>query len=170
LVDIGGAKRLDGVSIARISHKENLMNRCFRLTTLLPLALAFVAAPAARAQTATPEMKQPPEARVQLYRVAPGRHLDFLKWMAEADAIDKEAGVPRPQLYAHTNGDSWDYMAVSPHLSREQEAKVDEIARKHGRKTGFAASLEFRTFVSSHTDTDTIGPVTATDLVAAAGK
>ena len=38
-------------------------------------------------------MKQPPTAIVSLYRIAPGKHLDFLKWMAEAAAVNKEAGV-----------------------------------------------------------------------------
>ncbi len=107
---------------------------------------------------------------VSLYRIAPGKHLDFLKWMAEAAAINKEAGVPADHWYSHTNGDSWDYLHVAPDLSNEQQAKVDEVAKKHGRKTGFAASLEIRTFVAWHTDTFVIGPVSAADLVSAAGK
>ena len=146
------------------------MNRSFHITRLLLLALVFLAAPVARAQTAKPEVKQPPHARVALYRIAPGKHLEFLKWMAETEAINKEAGVPAAQIYAHTDGDSWDYLGVSPDLSKEQQAKVDEVARKHGRKTGFPASLEFRTFAAWHTDTFVIGPVSAADLVAAAGK
>jgi hypothetical protein len=146
------------------------MKRWFRLTPLLFLALVFFDASTARAQMAKPEMKQPPEARVVLYRIAPGKHLDFLKWLAEAEAMAKEAGVPASQLYAHTNGDSWDYLQVGPDLTKEQQAKVDEVTKKHGQKTGFQASLEFRTFVAWHTDTMTIGPVTAADLVAAASK
>ncbi len=146
------------------------MRRWPRLTLLLPLVLVFFAAPPVRAQTSKPEAKQPPHARVALYRIAPGKQLDFLKWLAEEAAIEKEAGVPPSQLYAHLDGDSWDYMQVAPDLSTEQQSRVDEVAKKHGRKTGFAAGLEFRTFVASHTDTFAIGPVTAADLVAAAGK
>ena len=141
------------------------MNRWFRVAPLVLLALACLAA-AASAQAA----KEPPHVRVALYRIAPGKQLEFLKWVAANDAIDKEAGVPVSQLYAHTNGDSWDYMQIAPELSKEQQAKVDEATKKHGRKTGFAASLEFRTFVASHTDTDAMGPVTAAELVAEAGK
>ena len=147
------------------------MIRSFKLITrLLLLALLLSAAPAARAQTAKAEMKQPSTAIVSLYRIAPGKHLDFLKWMAEAAAVNKEAGVPADQWYSHTNGDSWDYLHIAPDLSSEQSAKVDEVAKKRGRKTGFAASLEIRTFVSWHTDTNVIGPMSAADLVAAAGK
>jgi membrane-bound lytic murein transglycosylase B len=140
------------------------MKRWFRLTPLLLLALIFFAAAASRAQTA----KEPPRALVSIYRIAPGKHLDFLKWLAETEAIAKEAGVPAGQIYAHTDGDSWDYLNVAPDLTKEQQAKVDEVTKKHGRKTGFAASLEFRTFVASHTDTFAIGPVGAADLVAMA--
>ena len=145
------------------------MKRLLHLTPFLLLAFLLFDAPAARAQMGKQEMK-PPTARVALYRIVPGKHLEFLKWVAENDAIDKEAGVPVSQIYAHTNGDSWDYMQVAPDLSDAQQARVDEVSRKHGRKTGFAASLEFRTMVAWHTDTMVIGPVTAADLVAAASK
>jgi hypothetical protein len=100
----------------------------------------------------------------------PGKQLEFLKWVAANDAIDKEAGVPASHIYAHTNGDSWDYMQIAPDLTEAQQAKVDELSKKHGLKTGFAASLEFRTMIAWHTDTFVIGPVTAADLVAAASK
>ncbi len=145
------------------------MRRPFLATPCLLLALFALAAPAAYAQTAKAE-KDPPTARVALYRIAPGKQLDFLKWMAETEAIDKEAGVPAAQVYAHTNGDSWDYMQIAPDLTKEQQAKVDEVSKKHGRKTGFAGGLVFRTFVAWHTDTMTIGPMTAADLIAAASK
>jgi hypothetical protein len=145
------------------------MRRLLRLTPLLLLVFVFLEAPTARAQMGKQEMK-PPTARVALYRIAPGKHLDFLKWLAGNEAIEKEAGVPSSQLYAHTDGDSWDYMQVAPDLSDAQQAKVDEVTKKHGHKTGFGASLEFRTMVAWHTDTMVIGPVTAADLVAAASK
>jgi hypothetical protein len=146
------------------------MRHRFRGTPLLLLGLLSFAAPAAYAQTAKPEAKDPPTARVALYRVAPGKQLEFLKWMAETDAIDKEAGVPVSQVYAHTNGDQWDYMQIAPDLTKEQQAKVDEVSKKRGRKTGIQASLEFRTFIAWHTDTMTVGPMTATEMVAAASK
>jgi hypothetical protein len=144
------------------------MKRLIRLIPLL-LVFAFLDGSAARAQMAKQEMKIP-TARVALYRIAPGKHLEFLKWAAENEAMAKEAGVPASQMYAHTNGDSWDYMQIAPELTDAQQAKVDEVTKKHGGKTGFAASLEFRTMVAWHTDTMTIGPVTPADLVAAAGK
>jgi hypothetical protein len=145
------------------------MGRFLRIVCLLGIVLAFLDAPAADGQASKSEMK-PPTARVILVRVAPGKHLDYLKWVAQNDADAKEAGVPAMQLYAHTNGDSWDYMEITPDLNDAQQAKVDAVAKKNGRKTGFAGSLEFRTLVAWHTDTMTIGPTTAADLVAGASK
>jgi len=146
------------------------MQRFFRSIPALVLTLLGFTALAVYAQTAKTATKEPPTARVALYRIAPGKQLDFLKWAAEIESIDKEAGVPASQIYAHTNGDSWDYMQVVPELSKEQQAKVDEVTKKRGGKTGFQASLEFRTFVAWHTDTMTMGPTTAAELVAMAGK
>ena len=140
-----------------------------RLGTLALLGAVALAVAAPR-WSADGDKKDSRRARITIYRIAPGKQLDFLKWMAEASAINKEAGVPDDHWYAHTNGDSWDYLHIAPDLSKEQSARVDEITKKHGRKTGFAASLEIRTFVAWHTDTFVTGPVSAADLVSAAGK
>jgi hypothetical protein len=91
--------------------------------------------------------------------------LDFLKWMAARDAVDHEAGVPATQWYAHLDGDSWDYVAISPNLDDATSDKVDALARKHGLKAGMSSGLELRTMMASHTDTISAGPFTSTELV-----
>ncbi len=119
----------------------------------------------------TPKEKmEPGKAIVSIYHVAPGKHLDFLKWMAAREAIDKEVGNPTGQWYYHTDGDSWDYVAISPQLSDEQDQKTEAAAKAKGLSTGFAANLEFRQFIASHSDTFVRGPSSVSDLVAAAGK
>jgi len=144
------------------------MIRRFRLALWIIPALLLSSVPVARAQAGGSAMKEPGHAIIRIYRIASGKQLDFLKWMAENDAIAKEAGVPATVLYAHTDGDGWDYLDIAPNLTEAQQAKVDDVTKKHGRKVGFPASLEFRTFVASHTDTFVIGPMSAADLVAAA--
>ena len=144
-----------------------------RLSILVPvLLLAIVAVvflpTGARSQGGQAMDKEPPHVIVSLYRAAPGKQLDLLKWMAANEAIDKEAGVPSPQIYVHTNGDAWDYMVVAPELTDAQQAKQDAAAKAHGRKIGFGASLEFRTYMAWHTDTFANGPTSATELVAQA--
>jgi hypothetical protein len=109
-------------------------------------------------------------ARITIYHILPGKHLDFLKWMAAQDEVAREAGIPAVQLYAHIDGDSWDYVGLAPVTTPEQDKKLDDIAAKKGLKTGVPASLEFRQLVASHTDTFAAGPTSASELVAQATK
>jgi hypothetical protein len=131
-------------------------------------AAVLLGAALAVAQT-VPKTPEPGKVIVSLYRVAPGKHLDFLKWMATREAISKQAGVGAVQWYTHTNGDSWDFVAIAPEPTREQDAKVDELTNQKGLKTEFAAALEFRQFIAYHTDTFARGPQSAADLVRMAG-
>jgi len=107
-------------------------------------------------------------ARISIYEVAPGRQLDFLKWLAAREDVARDSGVPAAELYAHTDGDRWDYVILWPITSPDQDRKMDEVAAAKGLKTGFPAALEFRALLSSHTDTFVNGPTTAAALVAAA--
>jgi hypothetical protein len=134
------------------------------------LALLVVCSLASVAPRWAQDKPAPGRARISIYRVAPGRHLEFLKWLAAHEEIAKEGGVPAAQLYAHVDGDSWDYLLIWPVTTPEQDRKLDEISARNGLKTGFAASLEFRQFLASHSDTFAAGPMTAAELVAAATK
>ena len=139
------------------------MNR--RFATLLVIAAALASA----APKWNPQGKKGVgQARVSLYRVAPGQQLTFLKWMAAREEVAKEAGIPAAQLYAHLDGDSWDYLVIAPVTAPDQDARFDQIAAKKGVKTGFAASLQFRDLLTFHSDTLVSGPLAAADLLAEA--
>ena len=118
----------------------------------------------------TPDDKGVGRHRVCLYRVAPGKHLDFLRWQAVQDEVAKEAGVPVPQAYAHLDGDAWDFLLIAPVTTPDQDARLYAIAVRRGLRTGFPAVIEFRQFLTWHTDTLAAGPTTAAELVAAASK
>lgn len=105
---------------------------------------------------------------VSLYHAAPGKQLDLLKWMAEQDDIGAEVGIPPVQIFAHMDGDSWDYLIISPVTTDEQDAAFAAAAKKRGGKGGFAGGLKFRSMIQSHTDTFAWGPTTAAQLVKAA--
>jgi hypothetical protein len=112
----------------------------------------------------------PPRAKISIYETAPGRQLDFLEWLAAREQVAKAAGLPATQLYAHLDGDRWDYLVIWPVTTPEQDRKMDEQAAAKGLKTGFPAALEFRELLASHTDTFAAGPTTAAALVASAAK
>jgi hypothetical protein len=144
------------------------MKRALAIVIVLAFALAF-GHPDAQAQS-----KKAGRYMVSLYNVATGKHLQFLKWMAEREAVAKEAGAPPIQWYVHQNGAGWDFIAMSevgdPAKEAEMDKKTDEIAKKKGLTTGMAASLEFRQYIGSHSDTYAGGPYTAEELVKEAEK
>jgi hypothetical protein len=114
--------------------------------------------------------KGPPRALISIYHIAPGKHLEFLKWLAAREAVSRQAGLPIPQFYAHIDGDSWDYLSVTPEATDEQDKKLDEAMKKAGLTTGIKAALEIRQFMSSHTDTYVVGPMPPSAMVAEAMK
>jgi hypothetical protein len=140
------------------------MKRFGTLTLLLVGSLALMA------PRWSQEKPGPGRARITIYRIAQGRQLDFLKWMAAQDEVAKEAGLAAVQLYTHINGDDWDFVGIAPVTTPEQDKILDEIAAKRGLKTGLPASLEFRDLVASHTDTFAAGPMPAADLIAQAAR
>jgi len=141
-----------------------------KLVRLLPVALVAVVLVLAIARSLpAADTKEMPKSVVVIMHIAPGKHVEFLKSMAQGEAWAKEAGVPPTMLYAHTSGDSWDYLTIGPVPTDAQQAKLDEVTKKHGGKVGWAANFEFRTFAASHTDTEAAGPTSATELLAAAG-
>lgn len=128
---------------------------------------ALASGTVAYAQTGSP---QPPKARVALYRAAPGQQVALLKWLAAQDRAAQSVGVPTGQLYAHSDGDSWDYLVIDPVTTPAQDAAVEAAQKKMGLGTGPAQGLELRKYISIHTDTFVIGPVTAAQYLALAGQ
>jgi hypothetical protein len=47
-----------------------------------------------------------PNKVIEIYRIAPGQHENFLKLIALYDQASKEAGVAPRQLYVHQDGAS----------------------------------------------------------------
>lgn len=129
---------------------------------------AFAAAAALAVALATPAQAAP-KSIVSIYHVAPGQQLGFLRWLDQQDRISTAAGVAKGQLYAHTDGDSWDYVVIYPVTTDAQDAAVDAAGKKMGVNT-MRGGLELRKYISSHTDTFTNGPMTAADYLAMLGE
>lgn len=126
-------------------------------------ALAFALPTAVAAQSAGTGI-------VSLYRAAPGHQEMLLQWLAQQEKIAAAAGQPAAQIYAHTDGDSWDYMMIAPVTTAEQDAAFDAAAKKLGLPSGPRAGLELRKHIAIHTDTFVRGPMTASQMLAALGK
>lgn len=135
-----------------------------RLTAVALLALFAFGLPT----PAAAQEEEPPTAIVSIYHIAPAQHVAFLEWMAEREDIARQAGVPTCDWYAHVNGAAWDFLAVCPPTTEEQDDAVDAATEAAGLATGPPAAVEIRRFVASHTDTEVAGPMTSAELLAGA--
>src|SRR5688572_17756516 len=90
---------------------------------LLGTLLALAALTPAQAQ-------EPGNVLVGIYHVAPGKHLDFLRWQAARDAAAVEAGGAATQWYVHTDGDSWDFISIAPEGTPQMDEKVQAVLQR----------------------------------------
>ena len=101
---------------------------------------------------------------IEIYRIAPGQHENFLKLIALYDQASKEAGVAPRQLYVHQDGASWDFLLIQPaENTPEQNKAINAALKRLGAPQGAKFFLEIRRFMAEHTDTFVSGPTTAAD-------
>ena len=120
------------------------MNRPF-LASLM--AMGFLAASAAQSDSK--------EMVIEIYRIAPGKHEEFLRQIALYDRANAEAGLPPRQLFVHEGGASWDFLLLQPaHHTDEESAKLDAAFKKLGIPQGARFFVAFRQLIAEHTDTN----------------
>lgn len=91
---------------------------------------------------------------IEIYRVAPGKHEEFLRHLALLDQANAEAGLPPRQLFVHQDGASWDFVLLQPaHHTDEENAKLGAAFKKLGIPQGAKFFVNFRKLIAEHTDT-----------------
>ncbi len=92
---------------------------------------------------------------IEIYRVAPGKHEEFLRQIALYDRANAEAGLPPRQLFVHQGGAEWDFVILQPanHTDEESE-KLDVAFKKLGIPQGAKFFIAFRDLIAEHTDTN----------------
>ena len=138
------------------------MTMIFRLAAAAAASACVLTSSATTAQTPA----QPGRAIVSLYHAVPGQQEALLRWLADQDRASAAAGVVPSQIYVHTDGDSWDYMVINPVTTDAQDNAIEAAAKKMGIAYGMRASLEFRKYIATHTDTFARGPSTAAQILA----
>jgi hypothetical protein len=102
-----------------------------------------------------PAFSDSKEMVIEIYRVAPGKHEEFLRQIALYDRANAEAGVPPRQLFVHQGGASWDFVILQPaHHTDEESAKLDAAFKKLGIPQGAKFFVSFRELIAEHTDTN----------------
>jgi hypothetical protein len=92
---------------------------------------------------------------IEIYRVAPGKHEEFLRQIALYDQANAEAGLPPRQLFVHQGGAEWDFLILQPaHHTDEESEKLDAAFKKLGIPQGAKFFIAFRLLIAEHTDTN----------------
>ena len=119
------------------------MNKRF----LIPLLITGLLATA-------PAFAESQDMLMEIYRIAPGKHEEFLRHVALLDQANAEAGMPPRQLFVHQDGGSFDFVILQPaDHTDEQSAKLSAAFKKLGIPGGAKFFVHFRTFIAEHTDT-----------------
>lgn len=128
---------------------------------LIALILGLMLAPLAPAADDPPPT---PRVLIEIYRIAPGQHEQFMRMIAQADEANRAAGLPPRQLYVHQDGASWDFMLIQPASTPPDKADALNAAwKKLGLPSGAKFTVEIRRHIAEHTDTFAEGPTTAAD-------
>ena len=135
------------------------------MKSVMKYAAAAAAGAIAATSIAFAQTASPPRAIISIYHAAPGHQQALLEWLAQQDRIAAAAGVASSQIYAHTDGDSWDYLMIAPATTDAQDKALDAAAAKMGLPTGPKVGLELRKHIQSHTDTFVVGPMTASQML-----
>lgn len=91
---------------------------------------------------------------IEIYRVAPGKHEEFLRHLALLDQANAEAGLPARQLFVHQDGADFDFVLLQPaHHTDEENAKLSAAFKKLGLPQGAKFFVHFRTLIAEHSDT-----------------
>lgn len=101
-----------------------------------------------------PAVAESKDMLIEIYRVAPGKHEEFLRHIALLDQANAEAGLPPRQLFVHQDGASWDFMLLQPaDHTDEESAKLGAAFKKLGIPQGAKFFVNFRKLLAEHTDT-----------------
>jgi len=102
----------------------------------------------------TPALAESRDMVIEIYRIAPGKHEEFLRQIALFDRANAEAGLPPRQLFVHQDGASWDFVLLQPaHHTEEENAKLDAAFKKLGLPQGAKFFVTFRQLIAEHSDT-----------------
>jgi hypothetical protein len=101
---------------------------------------------------------------VEIYHIAPGKQVEFLKLIALYDEANRQAGLPARELYVHSDGASWDFLLIQPeNVDPSKSVLVNAALKKLGAPTGAKFWVAIRQTIAEHTDTVATGPTTAGD-------
>src|SRR4051812_41554900 len=101
-----------------------------------------------------PALASDSEKMIEIYHIAPGKQVEFLKLIALYDEANRQAGLPPRDLYVHSDGGAWDFLLIQDEDVDPAKAKLrNEALQKLGAPTGKKFWVAIRQTIAEHTDT-----------------
>lgn len=169
-----------GMRSARLSKWGSATTFAFYAAPAMLFGLAFGAPASAQSTIAAPtknaiERARPepaaiaaeaawPDAWFEIFRLAPGKHEEFVRFVAQGDEILAAGDLPPTQLFFHESGENFDVILFKPGRpdpTPEQEAAMAKKGKELGVPTGPAYFVYLRELVATHSDSHAVGPISA---------
>ncbi|WNC69509.1 hypothetical protein RI845_05015 [Thalassotalea nanhaiensis] len=103
---------------------------------------------------------------ITVWKIHPGKHVEFIKYMTEWEEVFKEINEPPMKWYRKISGDSYDFVSISPPFNYEAEKAMEAAGKKRGLPIGYNYTLKLNEFADTYTSTIVEGPQSMADLLA----
>lgn len=132
---------------------------------LVLLACCIAIATASYSTQSEPE-SQATYQTVAIYKVVPGKHVEFLEWMAAWDEVFTEIGLAQPVWYRTVRGGNFDFIVFYPTWDPSKEEEMERVGKERGLEIGFGWDVRHWSYLDVRTNTTMTGPLTPAELLA----
>ena len=102
---------------------------------------------------------------ITVWKIHPGKHVEFIKYMQEWEEVFEEIKEPPMKWYRKISGDSYDFVSISPPFNYKVEQAMEAAGKKRGLPIGYNYTLKLNEFSDSYTSTIVEGPQSMADLL-----
>ena len=102
---------------------------------------------------------------VAIYKVVPGKHVEFLEWMAAWDEVFEEIGLAQPVWYRTVRGGNFDFIVFYPMWDSSKEEEMERVGKERGLEIGFDWDVRHWSYLDIRTNTLMTGPLTPAELL-----
>lgn len=103
---------------------------------------------------------------ITVWKIHPGKHVEFIKYMKEWEEVYKEIKLPPMKWYRKISGDSYDFVSISPPFNNAAEHEMERVGKKRGLPVGYNYTLKLNEYADSYVSTIVEGPQSMADLLA----
>ena len=102
---------------------------------------------------------------VAIYKVVPGKHVEFLEWMAAWDEVFDEIDLDQPVWYRTVRGGNFDFIVFYPMWDPSKEEEMERVGKERELQTGFDWDVRHWSYLDIRTNTLMTGPLTPAELL-----